>query len=464
LPAAALLAAALAEPGGRQALAAAAGGAGLTGAARLLGDASVPDDALAGPLRQALLAEPAATERLAAGPAALRLLAGPDSYPLTPYGPAGTILHLSYYQVVNGDPDALALLHGRILFFGTSDPGERVPLDTFPTAFGRPDGVDPAGVEIAATACLNLLAGDLVRPLPAPAAAALAAGMAALAAILGTALAPPLAGAAVALEGGALTAVALRLLGSAHLLLPAGSLLALALPLGLLTGLLARYGIARRQLDRVTGFLTRGRVRRADPLDPLAQAEPHRTRWAVALATDLAGYVRLTEGMRAREPDLAALLTDYRGLLHAIIERHGGTVLDFAGDASMCVWDAERPSEDLRRRAVRAVLDLVRELDLFAAARGLDGHPTRVGLAEGEIVLGNLAGGPNFTYGAVGEPLNVAARLEQLNKQHGTRIMATGSLVRGRDDLAVRPLGELVLRGRAVSEEVVAVEPATAGS
>ena len=122
---------------------------------------------------------------------------------------------MSYHQVVNGDPDALALLRGRILFLGASDPGERVPFDTFPTAFGRPDGVDPAGVEIAATACLNLLSGDLAQPLPAPATAALVGGTAAIAAIVGTALAPPLAGAAVALEGGALTVAAVRLLGLA---------------------------------------------------------------------------------------------------------------------------------------------------------------------------------------------------------------------------------------------------------
>ena len=76
-------------------------------------------------------------------------------------------------------------------------------------------------------------------------------------------------------------------------------------------------------------------------------------------------------------------------------------------------------------------------------------------------MLGNFARRADFTYGAVGEPLNLAARLEQLNKQHGTRIMAAGRPVRGRDDLAVRPLGELVLRGRAASEEVVAIEPAT---
>ena len=218
-----MLAAALAEPGGRQALAAAADRAGLTGAARLLGDAAVPDAALAGALRQALLAEPAAAERLATGPAALRLLAGPDSYLLTPYGPAGTILHVSYHQVVNGDPDALALLRGRILFLGASDPGERVPFDTFPTAFGRPDG-DRDGRGRDRGHRLPQPAERRPARLAGPArrAALLAGSSAALAALVGAGSHSPLAGSGRRARGrGADGRGGMRLLGRAHLLLPA---------------------------------------------------------------------------------------------------------------------------------------------------------------------------------------------------------------------------------------------------
>ncbi len=75
-------------------------------------------------------------------------------------------------------------------------------------------------------------------------------------------------------------------------------------------------------------------------------------------------------------------------------------------------------------------------------------------------MLGNIAAGEDrFAFGAIGEVLNVAARLEQLNKQLGTRVLATASLVEGLDGPRVRRLGPVLLRGRSRAEEIVAVEP-----
>jgi adenylate cyclase len=182
------------------------------------------------------------------------------------------------------------------------------------------------------------------------------------------------------------------------------------------------------------------------------------------LATDITGYVALSERWRAREGELAALVADYRALVHEVVERHGGTVLDFAGDASMSLWDAPAPDPLARARAVAAAVELVRALDRFGAERGLDpAHATRAGLAEGRLVLGNIASGEDrFTFGAVGEALNVAARLEQLNKALGTRVLATAGVVEGLPPGGPRlaPMGPVRLRGRSLAEEVVAIEVA----
>jgi adenylate cyclase len=242
--------------------------------------------------------------------------------------------------------------------------------------------------------------------------------------------------------------------------LPLGSILFVSLPFGLLGGRLSRHGLALRQLDRTVDILTRGRVHRADPLDGLERAGRREERWAVCLATDLADYVRLTERMLLRGPALADLLATYREILHEVVERHGGTVLDFVGDASMCVWEADAPSAAIRVRAVRAALELAERLDRFAAACALEGQRTRIGLAEGMIVLGNLDTGDHFAFGGVGEPLNTASRLEQLNKRLGTRVLATAAVVRDLEGLPTCQIGPVSLKGKVQPEEVVALEPA----
>ncbi len=463
LPAAALLAAVLGDPADRLALAQALEAAGLPDAVGTDGQAFETRIAR---LRSALLKAPEQVRTALIGRhggrvgAALRLLTGPDTHMLAPYGPAGWLPRLPYHRVVNGDPATLAGLRDQILFVGVSDVAQQVQIDDFRTVFERPDGINFAGVEVAATACLNLLHDEAVQPMgraPALALAATAAAATATAAVLLTPLLSILAG--LALAAGTVAA-GVAALSAWHLALPAASLALLAAPLGLLVGLLARYGILRRHLDRAVGLLTRGRHARASVLDGLAAAGRHEQRWAVCLSTDLAGYVTLTDSMHDREPALAALIADYRALLYEVVERRGGTVLGWAGDASMSAWLADRPDAAVRARAVAAALELAQKLEHFAARLGIDAHHTRVGLAEGEIVMGNLAAGDRFSFGAVGEPLNVATRLEQLNKQLGTRVLATRGVVDGLADLRLRAIGPVRLRGRSQPDEIVALEPA----
>jgi signal transduction histidine kinase/CheY-like chemotaxis protein len=98
-----------------------------------------------------------------------RLYAGPDTYYLNFYGPAGTIRHIPYAQVLAADdqgsrgngPD----LDGVAAFVGSSELGKPVQADHYRTVFTRDDGVEMSGAEIAATAYANLLTGSTLRPL-----------------------------------------------------------------------------------------------------------------------------------------------------------------------------------------------------------------------------------------------------------------------------------------------------------
>jgi adenylate cyclase len=84
---------------------------------------------------------------------------------------------------------------------------------------------------------------------------------------------------------------------------------------------------------------------------------------------------------------------------------------------------------------------------------------TRIGLHAGPAVVGNFGSGRYFDYNAHGDTINTAARLEQANKQLGTRICVSGSVVDRTPDFRGRPVGNLILRGR--HDALRAYEPLT---
>jgi adenylate cyclase len=108
------------------------------------------------------------------------------------------------------------------------------------------------------------------------------------------------------------------------------------------------------------------------------------------------------------------------------------------------------------------------ELDSFSEGirqrwrgQGVSLGVTRIGVHAGAAIVGNFGGGRFFDYTAYGDTINTAARLEAVNKQLGTRICVSESVVARMDNFNGRPVGDLVLRGRSGS--LRAYEPAPRG-
>jgi adenylate cyclase len=99
--------------------------------------------------------------------------------------------------------------------------------------------------------------------------------------------------------------------------------------------------------------------------------------------------------------------------------------------------------------ARRYVVDLARQGTPFCA--------TRIGVHTGEVTVGNFGGGAIFDYRALGDPVNVAARLEGANKHLGTLVCVSEATLAACPDARVRPIGRLHLAGRL--EPVMAYEP-----
>jgi adenylate cyclase len=115
------------------------------------------------------------------------------------------------------------------------------------------------------------------------------------------------------------------------------------------------------------------------------------------------------------------------------IHDHGGTVDKFIGDAIMAFWNAPRPDENHAENACLAALGCLRAnraIDDALAEAGQPPMPTRFGLHTGEVVVGNVGSNDRMQYTALGSNVNLASRVESLNKQYGTQVLATGSVER----------------------------------
>ena len=102
-----------------------------------------------------------------------------------------------------------------------------------------------------------------------------------------------------------------------------------------------------------------------------------------------------------------------------MIQQHGGTVVEFLGDGVMAVFGAPEPMPDHARVAVQAASEVfaaVRDLDLGAAA---DGPPISVGIgiASGQVFVGNVQTSDRLVYTAVGDVVNLASRIQGLTRE-----------------------------------------------
>lgn len=137
-------------------------------------------------------------------------------------------------------------------------------------------------------------------------------------------------------------------------------------------------------------------------------------RTVTVLFTDIAGYTAASGRMSAEET--AAFLNHHFELLTACVETEGGTVDKFIGDSLMAFWGAPQPQPDHAARAARSALAMAvafRDDPVMAQA----GVRLRIGLHSGPVVVGNIGATSRTSYTAIGDAVNVAARLEQLGKQ-----------------------------------------------
>ena len=175
---------------------------------------------------------------------------------------------------------------------------------------------------------------------------------------------------------------------------------------------------------------------------------------ATILYSDIEGFTSVAESMSPET--VVQMLNEYFAAVIEPVERHGGIVNQFQGDAMLITFNV--PVADARHadRAVCAAL----EMQQAVAGKKFAGVQlkARIGIATGKVIAGNVGSGERMNYTVHGDAVNLAARLEQLNKEHGTRILVSAetlSLLQG--DYRIESMGAMSVRGKSAPVEIHAL-------
>jgi class 3 adenylate cyclase/ABC-type nitrate/sulfonate/bicarbonate transport system substrate-binding protein len=159
-----------------------------------------------------------------------------------------------------------------------------------------------------------------------------------------------------------------------------------------------------------------------------------------------------THAERADPDQLLQQMSAYFDVVSKWVTDEGGTVDKFIGDGVMAFWGAPLDLPDHALHACRGALRSVRRLDAVNETQRAAGYSTfrmRIGLSTGEALVGNVGSTDRFSYTAMGDTVNVASRLEGMNKQFGTTICVSETVVDAvGPQIVVRPLRRIAVKGR----------------
>jgi adenylate cyclase len=179
------------------------------------------------------------------------------------------------------------------------------------------------------------------------------------------------------------------------------------------------------------------------------------------LFCDIRGFTTYAEQNSPEE--VVAVLNEYFGMTTEVILKWEGTLDKFIGDAVMAFWNAPVQQRNHAERAVRCALDMARGMDELRrkwAAEGKTALDFGIGLNTGEVLVGNVGAERKMDYTVIGDHVNLAARVESLNKEYGSRILVTEETARrcpglldgtafGHLEVEVTSVGAVTVKGKS---------------
>lgn len=168
------------------------------------------------------------------------------------------------------------------------------------------------------------------------------------------------------------------------------------------------------------------------------------------LFSDIGDFTSISEALAPQA--LVEQMSQYLAIVNEVIHAHRGTVDKYIGDGVMAFWGAPRPNPQHAVDACRAAWRLQERLEGLARQWQAEGKPqwrTRLGLHTGGVVVGNIGSENRMNYTLIGDAVNLASRMEGLNKHFGTRILISeGTLESAADAVLARPVSRVVVKGK----------------
>ncbi len=172
--------------------------------------------------------------------------------------------------------------------------------------------------------------------------------------------------------------------------------------------------------------------------------------------TDVRGFTSIAEAIAPER--LARVLGCYFEAMTVAVHDADGTIDKYIGDAVMAIWNAPRPCADHAIHACSAALACIeRTGELFGsdAWEGLDPLVTRFGLHRDRVMVGHFGAPDRLSFTAIGDGVNLAARLEGLNKAYGTTILVSDAIERdAHERFAFRRVDRVAVKGKTVAVEI----------
>ena len=176
-------------------------------------------------------------------------------------------------------------------------------------------------------------------------------------------------------------------------------------------------------------------------------------REATVLIADVAEFTSLTETKGAQA--IVDIFNDYFEAASEVVSSHNGVVTQFIGDAVFATFNVPVEDQQHRENGIKAAADLLKLVQStdFAGEK----LKIRVGVSTGPVVAGNVGGGGRATYTVYGEAVNLASRLEALNKTQGTSILVSEYTARDLKNSSLEKVGHVSVRGLSTPVKIYTV-------
>jgi adenylate cyclase len=371
---------------------------------------------------------------------------------------------VAYYQALEpAKMKAPGFFRDRIVLVGldlkaTPDLTTR-QADTFATPLIARSGRFTAGVQVQAHVLDSVLRDRSIRPVPAGAVAAVFA----LVLVVATWLMRPWRPVAASVVAVGLAAVVLGLAWSLflwmHLWLPAAGMAAGVLVLYTGEGAAAyvREQALRQRIKQAFGRYVSPHIVEQIVADPGRLKLGGERRAVSVLFCDLAGFTTISERMSPEA--VVELLTRYLTAVTRVVIDSGGTVVKYLGDGMMALWGAPLDDPDHARHACESAIAMQAALAALNAELATP-LSMRVGVHSGDAVVGNMGSDTRFDYTATGDTVNLASRLEGVNKLYGTGILVSDATVRlAGDAVRFRRVDLVRVKGKHDATEIFTPAP-----